>query len=542
MTRTRTTTMAGLLALSLAAGCDTAASYEDVDVAAAEQGALFGKRPRNVILFIGDGMGPQQVSFLNQYRRLVTPDAPPTSFERLLQWYPNGLLDTDMLSVDGTPSLTVDSAASATQMACGIKTITQVIGLDRDGYPCETVLERAHAVGKATGLITDTRITHATPAAFAGKQPKRSLEREIAHDMISGVSAGKIDVLLGGGARYLIPQGTRMSDVPACAGIAAELDGSSSRKDDRSLIDEAVDQGYHFACDAAQLAAVPEIPGTQVLGLFARSGYPGYPERWSVAGLPSLPEMTEKAVRVLEQDPRGFFLMVEAGQIDWAGHDNDGAYMLGAMRDADDTLAYLMDYVHHHPNTLLIVTADHETGGMGFSYRQAPDIVTELPSGLEHVTPYDFADAAAKFALLEAQTMSFMGIVDDIAGDLYLDDYEINPDYPLADAVADLRAAVAAHTPWELSEDQAVEVLYVAPGTGTLPQAHAHDAFVPHDPFHNRLAHQFVDHTQLVWATGTHTSTPVQVFAMGPLHYSLRVLGYHHNSRVGQIIFDALGD
>ena len=184
---------------------------------------------RNVILFIGDGMGVQQISLLNLYRRVMLPDAPDTSFERMFQNHHVGLADTYML--DG---LAVDSATSATQMACGIFTRTQVIGLDASGYPCHTVLEEAYEMGKATGLITDTRVTHATPAAFAAKQVRRSFEPEIAHDLIAGVSKDKVQIMLGGGARHFIPQSTRFTDVPGCENVDSSVDGSSSRKDPRT--------------------------------------------------------------------------------------------------------------------------------------------------------------------------------------------------------------------------------------------------------------------------------------------------------------------
>lgn len=532
-----------VLAGSLLGACEGEEGLEPVDEVTVGEGATERHRPRtrNVILFIGDGMGPQQVAFLNQYRRIIQPDGAPTTFERLLE-RDSGLIDVHMLNAQGQETMVVDSAASATQIACGEMTITQVIGLDRDGYPCETVLERAHALGKATGLITDTRVTHATPAAFAAKQPSRDLENEIAADMLVGVSAGTIDVLLGGGGRHLVPAGTRWSDVPECAGIASEVDGSGRRDDGRNLVDEAKQRGYQFACDAAQLDQIRPRRNTRVLGVFARSAFPAYPERATVAGVPSLPTMTKKALDILERDRDGFFLMVEAGQIDWAAHDNDPAYLLAAMRDADATLEVLLRYVQRNPDTLLLVTADHETGGMGFSYADAPDEITILPSGLEHRTPFDFAVAAERFDYLEAQTHSFSVMIDDLVDELYDDDYVLSGRISLDDAASILVSRIEANTAFDLSHARARELLFVAPGTDIVPQDHSHDRFSPHDPFHNRLAQEFVDTTQIVWATGTHTNIPVQLMAAGPRRYTRRVHGYGHSRDVGRLIFDALAN
>ena len=103
---------------------------------------------------------------------------------------------------------------------------------------------------------------------------------------------------------------------------------------------------------------MPDDEGTKVLGIFARSGFPAYPQRAGVPGIPTIKEMTEKTISILEKDQDGFFLMVEAGQIDWGAHENDGAFVLEAMKRADETLLYLLDYVQHNPDTLLLVTAD----------------------------------------------------------------------------------------------------------------------------------------------------------------------------------------
>jgi len=155
----------------------------------------------------------------------------------------------------------------------------------------------------STGLITDTRITHATPTAFAAKQVSRDFEPEIAADLINGVSRDKVQIMLGGGGRNLIPESARFSDIPGCEGIDPAVDGSSQREDERDLIADAQDNGFAVACDGAQLAALPENEGTKILGVFARSGFPAFPERAEVAGVPSILDMTQKSVSIMEKNP-----------------------------------------------------------------------------------------------------------------------------------------------------------------------------------------------------------------------------------------------
>ncbi|MGV2442353.1 alkaline phosphatase, partial [Bacillus atrophaeus ATCC 9372] len=159
-------------------------------------------------------------------------------------------------------------ACSATQLALGRMAPSEVIGLDAEGNPQETVLEKAKRLGKATGLVSDTRLTHATPASFAAHQPHRSLENEIAVDMLNT----GVDVMLSGGIRHFIPKSTNDKG-EVYQQLEALTQGSvklkSKRKDERNLITEAQQQGYQLAFNRNQLAATGD---GKVLGLFAYSG------------------------------------------------------------------------------------------------------------------------------------------------------------------------------------------------------------------------------------------------------------------------------
>jgi alkaline phosphatase len=185
-------------------------------------------------------------------------------------------------------------------------------------------------------------MTQATPASFAAHVPDRSMMTEIASQM---VLTTEVDVLLGGGEDEFLPD------------TAIGCFGLGGRGDDQNLISEATAAGYTYVCDATAFATVVPTSTTRLLGLFADEGMP---RPFS----PSLAEMTQKAIDILSQDPDGFFLMVEGGQIDWASHDNDAANVISDTVGLDEAIAVAQAYASTISNTLIIVTADHETGGM----------------------------------------------------------------------------------------------------------------------------------------------------------------------------------
>jgi alkaline phosphatase len=284
-----------------------------------------------VILLIGDGMGEAhrtaaRWSAVGQSGTLAMDDMPVVGWSRTA-------------SAD---HLVTDSAAAATALASGVKTNNGMIGQDPAGNPLTTILERAQARGMAVGLVTTVQMAHATPAAFAAHVPDRNMMTEIASQML----ATEVDVLLGGGEDEFLPEGV--------AGCYPE---PGERADGRDLIAEATTSGYAYVCDAANLAAIDPASTPKLLGLFADEGM-------TRPFAPSLAEMTEKAIDILSQDPDGFFLMVEGGQIDWASHDNDATNVISDTAGFDEAVAVVQTYASSAPDTLVIVTADHETGGM----------------------------------------------------------------------------------------------------------------------------------------------------------------------------------
>ncbi len=298
--------------------------------------------PKNIILVIGDGMGPQQLGLLELYAQLERKTE--TAFRRLASKATLALVQP--IPANG---LVVDSGCAATALASGVESLPRTLGLDARGKSVESILERAKAAGKSVGLVSDTRITHATPAAFVAHIIDRDNETEIAYQLANS----SVDVLFSGGAKFF--------DIP----LKGKTDSARS---------VALRNGFKIVTDAKELSEASAEPG-KLLGLFAKSVmYDAFKEaKLGVASKelfrePTLVEMTEAALAKLSQNPKGFFLMVEAGQIDWAGHENDAGWLLHEMVRMDRVVDTVTRWQAANPTTLLLVTADHETGGFGFSY------------------------------------------------------------------------------------------------------------------------------------------------------------------------------
>ena len=309
-----------------------------------------GPHATSVILMIGDGMGGNHI------------DA--ARWEKAggdLAAYATVTLAMDRLPSSGTVStsaadqVVTDSAAAITALMTGEKANYGVIGQDRsairgssDGVRLVTLAELAEADGRSTGVVTDTRVTHATPAGAFAHVNHRDNELLIG----SQLAESGLDVVLGGGYRFLLPWG-----VPDPWGV------EGYRADGRDLVAGARAEGYTVVSNATALRAVRAGAGTKLLGLFATNEME-YAAKRAARGQPSLAEMTGKALSVLATDPDGFVLLVEGGLIDWASHYNDYQDMTGEVLAFDDAVEVSRVFAEQHPGTLLVVTADHECGGL----------------------------------------------------------------------------------------------------------------------------------------------------------------------------------
>jgi alkaline phosphatase len=488
---------------------------------------------KNVILMIGDGMGPQEVSLATGYRKVARPDAPPLALEKLSREGAYGSVSTYSHG-----HVVTDSAAAATAMACGFKTRDGMIGMGPNGETCESVAVVAAKFGKATGLVSNTRISHATPAPFAARNVSREDENAIALQIIE---EARVDVFLNGGARHLLPGGKKFSSVPGCEGIDPMADGMSKRGDDKDLITTAKGKGYDFSCTKAQLAASVLAGKRKLLGVFTASVFPHIQEREGSATIPSLAEMTGAALTVLSRNEKGFFLMVEGGLIDYAGHENDAGTALQEVLDFDHAIGVALSYVKAHPETALIVTADHETGGFGIAYRQyvtGDDVEVErIAGGMTYQAAYLSAPVEKVFPVLAAQKSSFTALLAPFLQRIYVNNE--SPD----GMTEEFRGKITLATGYDLDVAEAREVLKKE----SLIAVHPHDPHAfgteasPEELHSGKLAKTLSYRNFCVWATGTHTSVEVPVWAVGPEGFTRRFAGGIDNTDIAKIVKKTLG-
>ncbi|WP_041209888.1 alkaline phosphatase [Aeromonas jandaei] len=308
-----------------------------------------GSGARNVIFFLGDGMGLNTLTAARIYgvgeEGSLTIDTLP---------------ETAFIKTFSHDSQVTDSAPSMSAYMTGIKSNNGVISMDSDatqesncsksaGKPVTTLLELAKAAGRGTGVVTTTRVTHATPAATYAHLCNRDLEADIAAQLVPGGagynSALKegVDVVLGGGSSFFLPKADK-----------------GKREDGRNLINEMKAKGYQFASNLDELNKAEA--GKPLLGLFGASHMKYDLDR--PASEPSLAQMTLAAIKQLKEKKQGYFLMVEGGRIDHALHDTNAKRALQDTLAFDNAIKATLDEVKKTDpelkNTLIVVTADHD--------------------------------------------------------------------------------------------------------------------------------------------------------------------------------------
>jgi len=283
---------------------------------------------RNIVYMIGDGMGLSQVSLLQ-----IADGYEPNAFDRAEH--------IALIATRSANNRVTDSAAAGTALSSGVKTDNASLGVDTAGLPLVPMTVCARERGMRTGLVVTCYLHHATPAAFYAHVPDRNETAAITCDM----AASDIDLLFGGGRLALadsLPEGgTRFDAFRA--------------------------KGYRIATELEQIDTLSGLPAVAAV---ADKHLPVAAERGDY-----LPRATQKALELLAADnDKGFFLMIEGSQIDMACHGNDASRLLDEMRDFERAVDAVMDFADSHPGTLVVVTADHETGGL------------TLPSGKDDFT------------------------------------------------------------------------------------------------------------------------------------------------------------
>ncbi|MCS6176535.1 alkaline phosphatase [Shewanella baltica] len=398
-------------------------------------------RPKNIVIMIGDGMGPSYTSAYRYYKdNPDTEEVEQTVFDRLLV----GMASTYPASVSG---YVTDSAAAATALATGVKSYNGAISVDPQKQPLPTILEKAKSLGLSTGVAVTSQINHATPAAFLAHNESRKNYDALALSYLET----NADVFLGGGQKYFPPV----------------------------LLEQFKAKGYQHISHFEDLASITQ---PKVLGLFAEVQLP-----WAIdeKDAKKLSTLTQKALSLLSQNDQGFVLLVEGSLIDWAGHNNDIATAMGEMDEFSNAIEVVEQFVREHPDTLMVITADHNTGGLSIgvdgNYNWNPEILRNISAS---------TDTLALAA---------------ISGEQW-------------------QADLARGLGFELSEEE-VAKLNVARMQGLETMAVA-------------IRHLIDKRTDTGWTTDGHTGTDVQVFAAGPASELFN--GHQDNTDIANKIFSLL--
>ena len=439
-------------------------------VATGEPAASVPQTPKNIIIMFADGAAFTQWEF-GRYSSRELRKQPFAATEIVFSQGVLGLITTHSAN-----SMVTDSAASATAMSTGFKTNNFMIGVGPDGKLLTTLYETARAAGKRLGLVTTAEIYDASPAAFSVHSGNRGESQRIVDQYL----ALEPDVLLGGGAGYFLP--------------AAAPGGR--RKDGKNVIAAFAAKGYQVARNTTELNAAGS---GRLLGLFA-DGPMGYEIDNDPAKTPSIADMTRAALRVLSQSsPKGFVLFAENENIDDAAHENDIAATMRALWAFDDAVKVALEFQRGNPDTLVIVTSDHETGGLSITYA-----LRDLLSLSRDNRIYA---GQTQLESIGRITMS-LGAVSRKLGR--------KPSPEMLDAL------LSQHFPgFRLDDDLREQILKQQP-------MELNFSYITQNALGRMIARQ----TGFYWGTAGHTTEPVAVGALGPGAELFR--GYQDNTDFGK--------
>ena len=426
--------------------------------------------PKNIIIMFADGAAPTQWDF-GRYSSKVLRQRPFVSTEHVFREGSVGLLVTG-----SNDAYVTDSAAAASAMATGVKVANGVVSIAPDGRSLPTVMEAAKAQGKRIGLVTTATIYDATPAAFS----VHAKSRDDSQALVDQYLALEPDVLMGGGAEYFLPEGV----------------SRGRRKDGRDIIAAFRARGYEVVRNTAQLHAAA---GAKLLGLFADE-FMAFEIDRDPANEPTTAEMAAVALNALSKNgPNGFVLLVENENVDTAGHANDAAPLMRALWAFDDAVKVALEFQRNSPDTLVIVTGDHETGG--FSPTEAPKDLTP-GSGANGIY-----QGNAQLRMLDRISMSFIAAAEKLSH---------NPSGVLLDEL------LATHFRGFTLDPDLRELILKQP-----PYGRNYTYGVQ-----NALGRMVARQTGFNWGTWGHTSEPVLVGATGPGAELFR--GYQDNTDFGK--------
>ena len=434
--------------------------------------------PKYVFMFIADGQGSPQISATQFYLgTLANPDAPvpmpaPLSFTD----FPY----TGIMTTYDATSFCPDSASTATSMASGEKTLSGVLNYDVDlAESFMIITEYAKEAGKKVGVLTSVSLDHATPAAYYAKAKSRNEYYDIA---LQGVTGTTIDLLGGGG--FLQPTG-KEKDQPGVVEMAL-ANGFVLANDNEAIRAMSTN-------DARSLMILPDLDGSMGMQYEidrVRKVADGQDSM-------SLAELTAQSIQVLDNDS-GFFMMVEGGKIDWSGHANDAKTSIMETIAFSDAVQVAVDFAAAHPeDTLIIVTGDHETGGLTIGFA-----TTAYETHFDYLINQDisFADFDAIISGLRDADVGFEDALMDIERHFGL---TTTPDQPLTmtdSEIAKLREAFDM----SMMDKDAREI-------GEAEQL----AYGGYEPLSMALCHMLNNKAGIAYTSYAHTGLQIPVYAMG---------------------------
>lgn len=440
--------------------------------------------PKNVILFIGDGMSVQQRMTADEFAR-------KSGQPELVM---NRLPSQAMTRTCSASSLVTDSAAAATAIACGEKTYNGAVGVNAGTNRIFSCAVAAKESGRKVGIVTTVTINHATPAGFYGHRKDRGEGYGLGLDLL----ASGFDYFAGGG----------LDGHDDKAGAKDEYRG-----DIYKLAKEA---GYAFI--RKDLAAFKALkPGAGKVWYVASDGcMPFAIDAGEWKDKPTLAEMTAKGIELLEND-KGFFMMVEGGKVDWAGHANDAATNLREVLALDEAVRVALDYQKAHPDTLIVTTGDHETGGMsmgfaGTGYALYVDRLANQKCSSDRIGSYIGNRHPATFEDLKPFLSANFGF--DFGG-------KCTEENPMALTDAELKELVDAfaHDLEMAKKGKKDDEAYDAKKISRLPTA---------------VKNVFSHKCGIGWSSGAHTAQPVLTTACGP--GAERFAGFLENTDISKIL------
>ena len=428
--------------------------------------------PKYVFLFLADGAGIAHMEITRQYNRVVHNEG-LVIVDGIMKEGTLGLVTTD-----AADSLSTDSAAAATALASGCKAKLGVLGMCADGSVPKTAMEIAKENGMRVGLVTNAAVYEASPAAFVNHVPNRRNYAAILNRYLELAP----DVLFGGGKEQFLPKSQQ----------------GSRRNDDIDLIAAFIKKGYLHVSTKQELE---QAQRGKILGLFS-SGDMSFEIDRNKQTEPSVYDMTQAVIRLLQNgNPHGFFVFIENENVDTASHQSDIASMIRDYREFDRAVGLAYEFYKNYPReTLILVTSDHETGGLGFtlalkdlSSTRGPNQVAATIDDLKKLESIPISLKKASGILGPNPTGE---AIDNLMKE-YFKGFTLAPDY---------KEAIIKRQPISRS------------------------IFI--DPTINALGMMIANNTQAYWLTTAHTNQPVFVAALGAGAEKFK--GYQDNADFGK--------